>query len=101
MLLLDDNDELPASPEPTESELMTQLGLAGLEAIDAALTSHAQSRWLKVAGIVYDALRSGGFAVAEDVVALRVRRVGNLVASGILQGQGNLRRPRWSEVRLS
>jgi hypothetical protein len=100
MLLLDDADELPAIPEPSESELVTRLGSVRLEAIDAALISHARSRWLKVARIVSDALSSGGFAFDDDIVALHARRVGALVALGLLEGQGNLRRPRWSEVRL-
>lgn len=73
MLLLDDDDELTASPEPGESELVTQLGSARLEAIDAALISHARPRWLKVARIVSDALSSGGFAFEDDIVALSSR----------------------------
>src|SRR5688572_23394878 len=65
MLFLDDDDELPASPEPSEAELATRLGSDGLRAIDAALARHAESRSLKVARVVVDALRSSGFAVAD------------------------------------
>jgi hypothetical protein len=101
MLLLDDDDELPASPQPSESELAAQLGPVGMHAIDTALTSHARSCWLKVARVVFDALRSGGFEAEDDIVAVHVRQVANLVASGVLEAQGNLRRPRWSEIRLS
>ena len=100
MLLLDDDDELPESPEPGEVVLAARLGLNGLQAIDAALVGHARSTWLKVARVVHEALDSGCFAVEDDTVDLHVRRVVSLVASGKLESQGNLRRPRWSEVRL-
>lgn len=100
MLLLDDDDELPASADPSESDLATRLGPDGVRAIDLELASHASSRWLKVARVVLDALRSSGFDVTDEAIALHVRRVATLVASGVLEAQGNLRRPRWSEVRL-
>jgi len=101
MLLLDDDDELPESPEPGEVALAARLGLNGLQAIDAALVGHARSTWLKVARVVHEALNSGGFAIEDDTVDLHVRRVVSLVASGKLESQGDLRRPRWSEVRLT
>ena len=100
MLLLDDDDELPKSPEPGELVLVARLGLDGLRAIDAALLGHARPTWLKVARVVHQALDSGCFAIDDDIVDLHVRRVAGLVASGSLESQGNLRRPRWSEVRL-
>jgi hypothetical protein len=99
MLLLDDDDELPQSPEPGEVQLTARLGLDGLQAIDAALASHARPTWLKVARIVHEALDDGHFAIDDDAVNLHVRRVASLVASGKLESQGNLRRPRWCEVR--
>jgi hypothetical protein len=100
MLLLDDDDELLTLPEPSEAKLSAQLGEQGLRAIDAALMSHARPTWLKVARVVHDALSSGGFRIANDVVDLHVRRIGELVRLGLLEAQGNLRRPRFSEVRL-
>ncbi len=100
MLLLDDDDELPESPEPGEVALTARLGPDGLQAIDAALVGHARPTWLKVARVVHEAVNSGGFAVDDDNVDLHVRRVASLVTSGKLESQGNLRRPRWSEVRL-
>jgi hypothetical protein len=43
----------------------------------------------------------GGFSLAEEShIQLHVRRVIVLVKSGKLEGKGELRRPRWSEVRL-
>jgi hypothetical protein len=100
MLLLDDDDELAASPDPDETELATRLGPLGLQGVDAALVNHAQRKWLKVARVVIDALRSGEFCVEEDAIRLHVRRIGELVRAGRLEAQGNLRRPRFSEVRL-
>ena len=100
MLLLDDDDELPASPEPGEVALTEQLGPHGLQAVDAALLAHAKPTWMKVARVVHDALSSGGFAIEDDAVDLHVRRVGELVRSGLFDGQGNLHRPRFSEVRV-
>ena len=100
MLLLDDDDELPASPEPGEVALTEQLGPHGLQAVDAALLAHAKPTWMKVASVVHDALSSGGFAIEDDAVDLHVRRVGELVRSGLFDGQGNLHRPRFSEVRV-
>ena len=101
MLLVDDDGELPTSPEPSEAALSVQLGEHGIRAVDAALMSHARPKWLKIARIVYGALNSGGFQTTDDVVNLHVRRVAELVQSGHLEAQGNLRRPRFSEVRLA
>jgi|SRR5262245_49753808 len=101
MLLLDDDDELPASADETEARLASQAGADGLRAIDAALTSHAQHRWLKVARVVSDAMKAGGFSFTdEDQVRLHVRRLVGLVESGALQVAGNPMRPRFSEVQL-
>jgi Protein of unknown function len=100
MLLLDDDDELPTLPNPSEAKLSVQVGEQGLRAIDAALVSHAKPSWLKVARVVHDALGSGGFVITDEVVRLHVRRVAALVEVGSLEAQGNLRRPRFSEVRL-
>jgi hypothetical protein len=100
MLLLDDDGELPTSPEPSEVTLSVQLGEQGLRVVDAALMNQAKHSWLKVARVVYVALNSGGFQTTDDVVNLHVRRLAELVKSGQLEAQGNLRRPRFSEIRL-
>jgi hypothetical protein len=76
------------------------LDASGLESIDAALLRAATGRWLKVARVVCDALKAGGFSTSDDALDLHVRRLIRLVESGRLDAQGNLRRPRWSEVRL-
>jgi hypothetical protein len=73
-----------------------------LRQIDATLTKQASRDWLKVARVVFAAITAGGFSVTdENHVRLHVRRLIGLAEVGVLDGQGNLRRPRWSEVQLS
>ena len=101
MLLLDDDDELPLLPDEAEASLASQLGEQGLRAIDDALGKQARRTWLKVARVVFDALKAGGFEASNDAsIHLHVRRVITLADAGVFEAQGNLRRPRWSEVRL-
>ncbi len=100
MLLLDDEDELPQDPEPAEVMLAAELGPDGLKSVDAALASNTKFIWLKVARVVHDALTAGGFSISDATVDLHVRRVAKLVHEGVLEAQGNLRRPRFSEIRM-
>src|SRR5688500_6433699 len=81
--------------------LLRRLGSSGIGQVDQNLRRNAQGQWLKVARIVAHAMRDGGFEAADNVVNLHVRRVIALVESGTLEGQGDLRKPRWSEVRTS
>ena len=100
MLLLDDDDELPRSPAVGEATLTAQLGADGLRAIDAALQRYTRGPWLKAARVVSEAVAAGGFSLGDDShIELHVRRLIVLVDSGVLEGQGNLRKPRRSEVR--
>jgi hypothetical protein len=100
LLLIDDNDQLPAEPSDGETILAEAVGAAGLEAVDHALRSATQPRWLKVARVVIDAIKAGGHGADEARVHLYARRVIALVDAGALEAQGNLRRPRFSEIRL-
>jgi hypothetical protein len=101
MLLLDDNDELPDAPTVGESSFVASLTVERFAEIDAALTRSARTSWLKVARIVHEALEAGGFSPWDDgCVHLHVRRVGCLVSADVFDAKGDLRRPRWSEVRL-
>lgn len=100
VLLLDDDGELPDQPEEEESRLAAELGHDGLQAVDEALRQHTKGSWMKVARVVADAMNAGGFGLSEDgPVDLHVRRMIGLVDSGVIEAQGNVRRPRWSEVR--
>lgn len=100
MLLFDNDDQLPAAPSQEEEALAEALGPRGLAAIDQAIVKAAQQRWQKVARVVHDAVKAGGSSLEEEQVQLHVRRVIALVGVGTLEAQGNLRRPRFSEVRL-
>ena len=55
---------------------------------------------MKVARVVIDAIKAGRFSTDEERVQLYVRRTIALVSAGRLEAQGNLHRPRFSEVRL-
>ncbi len=101
MLLLDDDDELPESPHEEEVALAAQFGAQGLAMIDQTLVRFTRASWLKSARVVADAVQAGGFAVLDDAyVDLHVRRLIDLVRTGQLEAQGDLRKPRFSEVRL-
>jgi hypothetical protein len=68
--------------------------------IDELILASAAPRWLKVArvmGDVLNACRRDNVAVSEYAI---VKRVDYLVDHGKLQAQGNVYRPRYSEVRL-
>jgi len=100
MLSPEGQEELPLTPDAEETALATRLGPAGLQAIDAALTSSARPAWLKVARVVSDALKAGGFPTDDNYFRLHVHRVIALIEAGVLEVQGNPRWPRFSEVRL-
>lgn len=99
MLLLDDEDELPQIPSEEEANLAASLGESGLKAIDIVLVEKSRDKWLKVARVIADALEAGGFTFTEESVDLHARRIIELVNDGSLEAQGNLRKPRFSEVR--
>ena len=101
MILVHDDDQVPAVPSDEETALAGLLGQAGLQAVDDAIVMATNRRWLKVARIVYVAAKAGGFRPSDDNhVCLHVRRVIALVHAGVLESEGNLLRPRFSEVRL-
>jgi hypothetical protein len=95
-----DDWELPALASDSERVLAESLGPAGLRSIDDAIAKATQPRFSKVAWVVSDAMKVGGYSGEEPEFELHVRRVIVLVESGALEAQGNLRRPRFSEVRL-
>jgi hypothetical protein len=100
MLLLNDEDELPNDPSDKETSFVSQLGTNGLEAIEARIVACTTHNWSKVARIVLQALSIGGFAITDEIVNVHVRLVAKLVISGVLESQGNVSRPRFSEIRL-
>lgn len=100
MLLLDDDDELPPFPEMEEQALAADLGAEGLNKIDEAIVACSKSSWLKVARVIADAIKFGDFSYSDAAIDLHVRRVTKIVASGMLEARGDLKKPRFSEVRL-
>jgi hypothetical protein len=72
-----------------------------LDELDAAILSHVEGRWLKVARIASRALNDFGIPPSDDQLEIVIARLRALVAQGRLLAQGNLSRPRYSEVRLS
>jgi hypothetical protein len=100
-LLLDDEGELPVAVDEAEAALAANLGPIGLRRIDDNLRKQALHTWLKVARVVAKALDEGGCQLSDEAtIRLHTRRVIALVESGEFESQGDLRRPRWSEVRL-
>lgn len=100
MLDREGQEELPLTLDEEETALATRLGPDGLRAIDAALTSVTRPVWMKVARVIVDALKAGGFPTADVYIRLHNHRVIALIEAGVLEVQGNPRWPRFSEVRL-
>jgi hypothetical protein len=83
MMLIDDGDELPGTPDEGETQLVATLGTARLERIDEAIRKHVHTRWLKVARVVALAMKDGDFSPTDaDAVRLHVRRVSGRRVSG-------------------
>ena len=105
MLLLDDDDHLAGlayrggdRPGPNPRG-----GCRSASRLDAAIVNAALGRaGLKVSRVVVDAIRAAGFSTEEAHVQLHRaahhRSLSNLL--GRLDAQGNVHRPRFSEVRL-
>jgi hypothetical protein len=73
---------------------------ASQQRIDELILASARQRWLKVARIILDVLNAckrGKIDIRVDDIT---KRVCALVELGKLEAQGNLYRPRHSEVRL-
>ncbi len=68
--------------------------------LDAIILSHARDEWQKVAKIAGRAMEERGVAPTDDQLEAVVARVRDLVACGRLEAQGDVARPRFSEVRL-
>ena len=100
MLLVHDDDRVPDSPTEREISLAESLGERGMAAIDEAILSVAGPKWAKVAMVVVMALKASKFSTEDEHVRGHVRRIIALVNAGRLEAQGNLLRPRFSEVRL-
>ena len=95
-----DGFQLPVTASESARSLAESLEPADLQSIDDAITRATLSRWSKVARVVSDAMKEGGYATEEAAFELHIRHVILLVEAGTLEARGNLRWPRFSEVRL-
>lgn len=95
-----EEDEFDAEPTAAEGTRIATLTPQQVTEIDRILLSHASSQWRKVARVAGAAMlqSKGKYVGIPDVYY--ARRIAELVASGALESQGNLRRMRFSEVRL-
>jgi hypothetical protein len=87
-------------PTAAEAKRIRALTSAQVSAIDAVLISFAHHEWRKVARVVGSTmlqLRESMPGLPDVYYALRIAE---LVRSGKLEAQGDLRRMRFSEVRL-
>ncbi|MBK9266599.1 MAG: tetratricopeptide repeat protein [Polyangiaceae bacterium] len=91
---------MPEVPDDKETALAKRLGAAGLAQIDANLLDQADNMFHKAARIIADAIKEGGFPLDDTHCCVHLRRLIALADSGTLEWAGNLRRPRFSEVRL-
>jgi hypothetical protein len=71
-----------------------------VDELDATILSHAGERWLKVARIAAETMQERGLDPSDEQLDVVVARVRALVVRERLVAQGNLSRPRFSEVRL-
>lgn len=94
------NWQLPESPDENEAMLTAQLGPEGLAKADATLLRWVPQRWAKVARVVSEAIEDDDFDPTDTLLSVYLRRLIALVDAGAIESAGNLRRPRFSEVRL-
>ncbi len=99
--VMTEEGDLDSAPTAAEVKLIKKLTPEQVKRIDAALLSNSDSQWRKVARVVGTTMMQlrGEYPGLPDVYYSG--RVAELVAAGELQSQGNLRRMRFSEVRLS
>ena len=93
---MEDDEDLSAA----ELKRVAKLSPATLALIDAAIVSQVSSEWRKVARVVGVAMLSMQNLPKGVPDAYFAKRVALLVEMGQLESQGDLRRIRFSEVRL-
>jgi len=96
--------EMPVSDHGFDASDMRAIGALSardLEAIDHALLAACKPRWLKLAMVVGEAMRTWRDKYHDLPDIFCSQRVRELVKTGRLESQGNLFFMRFSEVRLS
>jgi hypothetical protein len=92
-----DEDEDDCKSDELEAENVSEEWIAR---IDAALLAHTTTTFRKVAKIIILAMESVPNAPENVTDCFYSQRIRQLVRSGLMESQGNLRRMRYSEVRL-
>ena len=97
------DDQEPDGPlSATQQARVDALSPSQVAAADQALTSVAASQWQKVARLVAEVMTSNWPNKPSGIADVYyAQRVAKLVQEGILEAQGDLRRMRFSEVRLT
>jgi len=95
-----DEWQLPDTPDADETALADNLGADGLAKADATLLKWVRPQWHKVARVLCDTIETDDFAITDTLVRVYLRRLIALVDGGAIESAGNVRRPRFSEVRL-
>ncbi|MUV14530.1 DUF3658 domain-containing protein [Noviluteimonas gilva] len=85
---------------PDDQVAISALTPLDVAAIDQALVSHCDKQWRKVAYVVAMAMNALQHAYLDVPDIYYAERVRTLVADGLLEGQGDVRGMRFSEVRL-
>jgi hypothetical protein len=94
-------DEIDSAPTAAELKIINKLTPDQIKRIDEVLLANTALEWSKVARVVGSAMlqMKGEYPGLPDVYYSN--RITELVAAGKLQSRGDLRRMRYSEVRIS
>lgn len=95
-----DEWQLPEIPDEAEAAVARELGAEGLAKADATLLKWVPQGSRKVARVLYEAIEADDFEVTDALFCVYLRRLIALVDAGAIEAAGNVRRPRFSEVRL-
>jgi hypothetical protein len=100
MLIIHDEDKLLENPSDAEVALSSSIGELGLSQIDNQIIAALTNNWQKVAMVIFKAMESGGYEFTDEAVELHARRIVYLDSISKLKSNGNLFRPRFSEIKL-
>jgi hypothetical protein len=97
-----DDDDTAEDPPLTaaQQELVSQLSEAQLQSVDTAIMKNLTNNWRKVAQIISLAIRDNDSHVRGVIDVFYGQRIMRLVELGLIESVGNLKRMRYSEVRL-
>lgn len=97
---LNDQDQNDPPLTSEQEELVNKLMASEVENIDEALLSNISSYWKKVASVVGATMMDLENRVEGIPDVYYANRIIYLAEKGLIESQGNLRRMRFSEIRL-